>query len=148
MSTDTLVLFEELRANTLMNMENRHNRQELEKRQHDERLACALDRLTTEIETDCVEKMKQASHEGHYYATLYSFTNHDIFDEYKTVFLLKGPFRGKSVYGLLYYEQKGMVPIMKRLDMKYRPIEFFTKYDRNTKTHHLLASWKGVDKNT
>lgn len=148
MATDTLILFEELRSNTQLNIDNRRTRQELEKRQHDEKLAYALDRLTTEIETDCVEKMKAASNEGHYYATLCSFTNQDIFDDYKTVFLLKGPFRGKSVYGLMYYEQKGMIPIMKRLDMKYRPIEFFTKYDRNTKTHHLLASWKGVVENT
>ena len=147
MNTDNNALFEELRTNTQSNIMNRRIRQELEKQQHDERLAYALDCLTTDIESECVEKMKAASNEGHYYATLYSFTNNDIFDNYKTVFLLKGPFRGKNVYGLLFYEQKGLVPIITRLNTKYAPIEFFMKYDRNTKTHHILASWKGVDIN-
>lgn len=145
MATETLVLFEELRTLTQLNIENRRTRQEFEKKQNDEKLAYALDRLSIEIEIDCVDKMREASNAGHYYATLYSFTNQDYFDDYRTVFLIKGPFRGKSTYGLLYYEQKGMIPIMRRLEMKYGPIGFFTKYDRNTKTHHLLASWKGVD---
>lgn len=147
MSTENS-LFDELRMNTQANVEMRRNRQEIEKRQLDEKMSTTLDRLTEEIENGCVGKMIAASNDGHYYATLLSFTNQDMFDDYKTVFLIKGPFRGKNVYGLLYYEQKGMISVMKRLNDKYSPIEFFTKYDRSTKTHHVLASWKGNEEHT
>ena len=135
-------LYTELRTNTMSNMETRRAKQEHDKLEHDRRLSTTLDKLYGEITESCVDKMKAASHDGHFYATLYSFTNQDIFDEFKTVFLIKGPFRSKYTYGLAYFEQRNIVPILTRLREEYGPIEIYMKYDRNNRVHHIMATWK------
>lgn len=135
-------LYTELRTNTMSNMETRRAKQEKDKQEHDNRLSSVLDKLYEEITSSCVEKMKAASHEGHFYATLFSFTNQDVFEEFKTVFLIKGPFRSKYTYGLAYFEQRNIVPILNRLREDYGPIEIYMKYDRINRTHHIMATWK------
>jgi hypothetical protein len=140
-------LYQELRTNTFSNIDNRRAKQEDERRRHDEHLSDVLNRLEGTIMYNCYEKMRQASMEGHFYATLYSFTNQDMFDDFKTVFLMKGPYRSQFSHGLIYFEQKNIVPILTRLKNVLDPIDVYIKYDRMTKTHHVMASWKTAAEN-
>lgn len=135
-------LYTELRTNTMSNIESRKAKQEADKQKYDLRLSEALDKLNDVIIDTCVDKMRTASQEGHFYATLYSFTNHDIFEEFKTVFLIKGPFRSKYTYGIAYFEQRNITPILTRLREKYSPVDIYMKYDRLQHTHHIMATWK------
>lgn len=135
-------LYDELRSNTMSNMDSRRAKQEQEKQQHDAHLSEVVDKLYQQIADTCVERMITASHEGHFYATLFSFTNQDMFEDFKTVFLIRGPFRSKYTYGLAYFEQRNIVPVISRLREKYAPVEIYMKYDRSNRTHHLMATWK------
>lgn len=141
-SNNITSLYTELRTNTMSNIETRKAKQEADKQQHDLRLSEVIDKLTETITETCVEKMMTASQEGHFYATLFSFTNQDMFEDFKTVFLIKGPFRSKYTYGLAYFEQRNITPILTRLREKYSPVEIYMKYDRVSRTHHIMATWK------
>lgn len=136
-------LYNELRNNTLSNLDHRRAKQEEERRRQDERLTAVLDRLETVIMSSGYDKMRQASLEGHFYATLYSFTNQDVFEDFKTVFLVKGPYKN----GLEYFESRGIVPLMARIHNVLKPIDVYLKYDRHTRTHHLMVSWKNMMEN-
>lgn len=143
-SENNMSLYKQLRTNTMSNIETRKAKQDADKQEYDIRLSRTLDKLTETITETCVEKMMTASQEGHFYATLYSFTNQDLFNEFKTVFLIKGPFRSKYTHclGLVYFEQRHMTPILTRLYEEYAPVEIYMKYDRLSRTHHIMATWK------
>lgn len=123
-------------------MDARIAKQEHDKRENDKRLSVAVDKLYEEIASTCVEKMKAASCNGHFYATLFSFTNHDMFEKFKTVFLIKGPLRKHYVDSLMYFENMNIVPILHRLRNLYEPIHIYMKYDRMNSVHHIMATWK------
>jgi hypothetical protein len=113
-------------------------KQEEDRRRQHEHLKSVMSHFEAMIMSTLREKMLDASRDGHFYATLYSFTNMDLFEGFKTVFLLKGPYNNRN----LFFEQQGIVPLVTRLQTKFDPIDIYTNYDRGTKTHHLMASWK------
>lgn len=130
--------YNELRANTFSNIDNRRVKQEEERQRHSEYLNSVLSNFEEMLLSSIREKMLDASRNGHFYATIYTFTNMDMFEDFNTVFLLKGPYRS----GNLFFEQQGIVPLITRLRTKFDPIDIYMNYDRGTKTHRLMASWK------
>ena len=138
MEVESIEFYNELRANTLSNIDTRRVKQEADRRRHHDHLKSVMSRFEEMIMSSVREKMVDASRDGHFYATLYSFTNMDLFEGFKTVFLLKGPYNNRN----LFFEQQGLVPLVTRLQTKFDPIDIYTNYDRGTKTHHLMASWK------
>jgi hypothetical protein len=138
MEVESIEFYNELRANTLSNIDTRRVKQEEDRRRHHDHLKSVMSRFEEMIMSSLREKMVDASRDGHFYATLYSFTNMDLFEGFKTVFLLKGPYNNRN----LFFEQQGLVPLVTRLQTKFDPIDIYTNYDRGTQTHHLMASWK------
>lgn len=134
----------QLRNNTENNIDLRKAREETERRQHDKKMDECIQRLTDEIMLGCETCMLKASQEGHYYATLYEFTNNDMYDDYKTVFLMKGPIRSRGYDGLAFFEHKGIEPLLQRLSKRLSPMGVFIKYDRNKRAYLLIASWKNT----
>jgi len=130
--------YNELRANTFSNIDNRRMKQEDERQRHSEYLNSVLSNFEEMLMLSLREKMLEASRDGHFYATIYTFTNIDTFEDLKTVFLLKGPYRS----GNLFFEQQGIVPLITRLRLNFDPIDIYMNYDRGTKMHRLMASWK------
>jgi hypothetical protein len=135
---ESIEFYNKLRANTLSNIDTRRVKQEEDRRRQHEYLKSVMSHFEEMIMSTLREKMLDASRDGHFYATLYSFTNMDLFEGFKTVFLLKGPYNNRN----LFFEQQGIVPLVTRLQTKFDPIDIYTNYDRGTKTHHLMASWK------
>ena len=138
MEVESIEFYNELRANTLSNIDTRRVKQEADRRRHHDHLKSVMSRFEEMIMSSVREKMVDASRDGHFYATLYSFTNMDLFEGFKTVFLLKGPYNNRN----LFFEQQGLVPLVTRLQTKFDPIDIYTNYDRGTQTHLLMASWK------
>jgi len=132
---ESIEFYNELRANTLLNIETRLLKQEEYRRRHHDHLQSVMTRFEEMIMFSFREKMVDASQDGHFYATLYSFTNMDLFEGFKIVFLLKGPYNNRN----LFFD---LVPLVTRLQTKFDPIDIYTNYDRGTQTHHLMASWK------
>jgi hypothetical protein len=128
--------YNELYANTLSNIDTRRAKQEEERRYQYQDLESVISRFEDTIMYNCRDKMFDASQNGHFYATLYSFTNMDMFDNYKIVFLLKGPYRST------FFDELGVVPLLTRLRTTFDPIDIYLSYNRMTRTHHLMASWK------
>lgn len=138
-----------LRNNTEDNMDSRKSREEDERKKHDKKLNDYIEKLTDDIMTDSADKMIDASKNGHYYATLYEFTNNDVYDPfdeggYKTVFLMKGPIRARGYDGLAYFEHKGIEPLLQRVSKRVSPMGVFIKYDRNKRAYMLIVSWKNT----
>ena len=139
----------ELRHNTEDNIDSRKSREENERQKHDKNLNEHIERLVEDIMKNGQEKMFEASKQGHYYATLYEFTNNDVYDPfdeggYKTVFLMKGPIRARGYDGLAYFEHKGIEPLLQRVSKRVSPMGVFIKYDRIKRAYMLIVSWKNT----
>lgn len=134
----------ELRNNTESNMDTRKAREYSERQLSDKKIEDCIAKLTEEIMERCEERMLAASKEGHYYATLYEFTNQCVYQDYKTVFLIKGPVRSRGFDGLAFFEQKGIEPLLQRLSKRLSPMGVFVKYDRNKRAYLLIATWKNT----
>lgn len=139
----------ELRTNTEDNIDLRKSREETERLRNDNRLNECIEKLTNDIMIDSEKKMMDASKQGHYYATLYEFTNNDVYDPfndggYKTVFLMKGPIRARGYDGLAFFEHRGIEPLLKRISKRVSPMGVFIKYDRNKRAYLLIVSWKNT----
>ena len=137
-------LVTKLRENTEVNMKIRKNKETVDKSVKVERMKVAMDKITEDIISNCVDTMLKASDEGYYYATIYKYNNNDMVDGFKTVFLIKGPLNsGKNVKnGVDYFEELGIEPIINRINSFVAPMYCFHKYDRVTKEHYMIVSWK------
>lgn len=132
----------ELRNNTEFNLDTRKAREDAERQCNDKKLEECIAKLTDDIMEHCEERMLTASNDGHYYATLYEFTNQCVYQDYKTVFLVKGPVRSRGFDGLAFFEQKGIEPLIQRLSKRLSPMGLFVKYDRNKRVYLILVTWK------
>lgn len=140
---DIQSFIQELQDNTLSNIDIRKQREENKRKEQYKKLEECISTLEQNIKQNCKELMKQSSDEGHYYATLLQFTNQDTLDDYKTVFLVKGPLNGtRASGGLAYFERRGIVPLLQRIAEHLSPLPVFIKYDRHRKTHSIIVSWK------
>lgn len=134
----------ELRKNTESNIDTRKAREDADRQLSDKMLEECIANLTEDIMKTCEERMLTASKEGHYYATLYEFTNQCVYQDYKTVFLVKGPIRSRGFDGLAFFEHKGIEPLLQRLSKRLSPMGVFVKYDRNKRAYLLIATWKNT----
>lgn len=133
-----------LRENTEVNMKIRKNKETQDKSVKVERMKIAMDKITEEIVSTCLDTMYKASDDGYYYATVYKYNNNDMVDGFKTVFLIKGPLNsGKnSKNGVDYFEEMGIEPVINRINSFVGNCYCFHKYDRVTKDHYMIVSWK------
>jgi len=111
-----------------------------ERELNDTLLGECISKLTDEIINGCKERMRAASLEGKYQATLYEFTNQDMYEDYKTIFLMKGPIPGC----LAYFEHKGIPPILQSVCTYLSPLPVFIKYDHHHRSYLVIVSWKNT----
>ena len=142
--TIDLDIITKLRENTAVNMTIRKNKETQDKTDKVGRMKIAMDKITEEILSTCVDTMFKASDEGYYYATVYKYNNNDLVDGFKTVFLVKGPLiSGKNAKnGVDYFDDIGVEPIINRINAFVGNCYCFHKYDRIMKEHYMIVSWK------
>lgn len=150
--TETVVEYiQKLRENTSINMQKKRERQQRDNEQRDDLLKTSLDHLESYIMSFCKDKMMQASNYGHFYTKIMEFSSFDMFDDHhKLVYLLKGPVKSRNkqqTYGLEYFKERDIIPVLDRLNVQMNPIDFHLKYDRATQSHTMYANWfeLGVD---
>ena len=126
------------------NMKIRKEAEHDERMQRNMRMADAMDAITDVIKANCKERMENASRDGYYYATLFTYNNMETVNGFKTVFLMKGPmYTGNGrCYGSDYFKSTGIVPVIDRISEYIDPMYCFHKYDRVTKEHSIVCSWK------
>lgn len=144
MSQNYQELIQQLREKTEVNMQIRKTKENDSKHLKLEKMKAALDKITENIMANCVELMHKSSEDGYYYATLFKYTNTDMTDDFKTVFLVKGPMMNnkKTKSGVEFFEDLGIEPIIVRLNNNLSPMYCFHKYDRFAKEHSIICSWK------
>lgn len=142
--TDNQELISKLREKTELNMQIRKNKETETKTAKNERMKAAMDKITEDILSTCVETMHKSSEEGYYYATLFKYNNSDMLNDFKIVFLVKGPinYNKKAKNGVDFFEEQGIEPIINRLNSHLSPMYCFHKYDRVQKEHSIICSWK------
>lgn len=137
-------LTQHLREKTEVNIQVRKTRENDNKNVKIEKMKAAMNKITEQIMSECVERMHKCSEDGYYYATLFTYNNTDMTDDFKTVFLVKGPMfnNKKTKNGTAFFEDQGIEPIIVRLNNNLTPMYCFHKYDRFSKEHSIICSWK------
>jgi hypothetical protein len=124
--------------------QNSNSNFQIKKDEYKNNISLTMDKLTESILETCKETMLDASKNGNYNAVIYQFSNEDSFDDHKVSFLVKGPKmnrRGEG-QGLEFFENKGIKPIMQRIQEHLNPINCILKFDPRKKTHFVIARWK------
>ena len=107
----------------------------------------SMNALEGYILSTCKAKMMNASNYGHFFTRVMEFSNFDMFDEnHKFVYLVKGPMRQRNrskpvAYGLDYFRENNIVPILDRLNETMKPIKFSVRFDKLKQSHVLYANW-------
>lgn len=130
-----------LQKESVANYTEKMNTKKLQSKERDVRMKMVMDDLTDEIMNGAKEKMLVASKNGLFQTPLYEFSIGDSYnDEFKTIFLFKGPMRWMRDVG--FFEEKGIDTINDRVAKLINPIKTFVRYDRSDSKHRLYASWK------
>ena len=133
---------EELRKSTVEHVATKREERAEALKKRNEELSQVLDHLYDVIVADLETHMMNASKEGHYFTSVYEFTVNDIFENNRTVFLLKGPKRQYNRYsGLQFFENRNIDSVMKRLNETYNPVVFYFMYDKTSRVHKVIANW-------
>jgi len=150
MTETTEEYIQKLRENTASNMVKKREQQQQEVEARTVKLVESMNALEGYILSTCKVKMMNASNYGHFFTRVMEFSNFDMFDEnHKFVYLVKGPMRqrnrsvaGKSlVYGIDYFRENNIVPILDRLNETMKPIKFSVRFDKMKQAHVLYANW-------
>jgi hypothetical protein len=145
MAETVVEYIQKLRENTFANMQKKREKQQRDNEQRDELLKESLDHLESYILSFCKDKMMHASNYGHFYTKIMEFSSFDMFDDHhKIVYLLRGPMKSRNkhhVYGLEYFKERDIIPVLDRLNVQMNPIDFHLKYDRVTQKHTMYANW-------
>lgn len=143
MELNNEVFFNELRTSTELHAKIKREEKEASELAYIDELKVILDELYIEIASKLKECMLTASKQGHYFTSVFEFDKRDLYKDKKLVFLLKGPVnnRFQNRNGLHYFENKGIEPIIAKLNNEYKPIVFYFRYDRMSSTHKIIANW-------
>lgn len=137
-----------LRENTALNMIKKRVKKMKEDEQRKLQMNDSLNAIEQFILRECKDKMMNASDHGHFYTDILEFTNFDMFDDnYKYVFLIKGPTkqRNNTHSGLNYFRNLDIVPILERLNTLMEPIQLSIRYDRISRSHTIVANWYSLN---
>jgi hypothetical protein len=120
--------------------ENQSKRFELSK-ERDVRMSFQMIELAHNIITGSKDLIMEASENGKFGCSIFECSNNTNYTEdYKSVFLLRGPFHWDSEVG--FFETKGMLSVLDMVRDALDPIDVYMKYDRMTMTHKIIAVWK------
>lgn len=141
-----------LQTVSLANQQKRKDFENEERRKKDDNLREHLNKLESEIKATMADKMNKASEEGLFEACLLTFDSKTQFDDYKTIFLVKGPLMRtmRDAYPQVphvntgFFQQRDIVPLMDRLK-DYTGLYVFLKYHRDTKSYSLNITWVPED---
>lgn len=134
-------LYQDLQAKSLLNYKKKAEYRKELSVARDERLKQYVKELCETIELSSVEKMAAASEEGHFSCCLFECKTDDKFnDEYRTVFLLRGPSRWSNPVS--FFELKNITSVDRYLAERFKPFEIYLKFDRFNKKHCVMVSWK------
>jgi hypothetical protein len=142
MGETTEEYIQKLRENTATNMMKKRERQEKVHEMRLQKLVTSMNALEGYVTTICKTKMMDASDYGHIFTRVMEFTNFDMFDEdYKFVFLMKGPIRNRNSSGVTYFKEHNIIPLLDRLNESMQPIKFTLRFDKAKQSHTLYANW-------
>ena len=150
MTETTEEYIQKLRENTASNMMKKREQQQQEEEARKLKLVESMTALEGYILATCKAKMMNASNYGHFFTRVMEFSNFDMFDEnHKFVYLMKGPMRQRNrsaaakplVYGIEYFRENNIVPILDRMNETMKPIKFSIRFDKMKQTHVLYANW-------
>lgn len=135
-------LFNELKANTTTNTLKRIEKEAEYKATRHQKFMEANKKFENEILVNYEEKMKNASDDGYSYCVLHEFTNDDMIDDVKKIFLMKGPMYnyGKG-NGLSYFLNMNITPIISLIRDKFNPFRIEVKYNKNQKVNKVIIYW-------
>ena len=119
---------------------NAHDKQVLQQ-QRDQRMRDAIQSAFDTISEQTNEQMIAASSLGNFGCVIFECQGSDQFnEEFKYVYLLKGPLRWNG--SMTFFETKNTESLLTKLKNHFSPIHIYMKYDRYTKKHLIIASWK------
>lgn len=134
-------LYKDLQRVSLENYIKRNETRKEMSIERDKRLAVAVEELCNFIKSNAKEKMIQASERGYFSCRIFECASDEKFnDEYRTVFLLRGPTRW--IHPVSFMEMKKIKTVDQCLSDCFNPVEISIGYNRTNKTHYVLASWK------
>ena len=120
--------------------ENQTDRMELS-RERDARMACQMVELASYIINGSREKIEEASEKGRFGCSIYECSSSTKYtDEYRSIFLLRGPYHWAS--DVDFFASKGLITVLVMVQEALDPFEVFIKYDKMTMTHKIVAVWK------
>lgn len=147
MTETTEEYIQKLRENTALHMVKKREQQQQEDEARKVKLTESMNALEGYILSTCKTKMMNASNYGHFFTRVMEFSNFDMFDEnHKFVYLVKGPMRQRTrskpvTYGIEYFRENNIVPILDRLNETMKPIKFSVRFDKLKQSHVLYANW-------
>jgi len=130
-----------LQEKSLDSYERNMHEKKIKLQERDDRMKTAIQTLFDSIIRDSEEKMEIASNNGNFGTVLFECTvEKSNEDEFQNIFLLKGPMRWNK--DVSFFETKGLKSVYEMVNEFFDPIHVYMKYDRVSKTHMLIASWK------
>lgn len=136
-------LFNDFQQNTEKNLQNRIDRENESKKTNDKLILDVITNLFNHIIENSLEIMRQSSMDGYYSCSLYEYTHTDIFEQYPTIFLVKGPKQCVSFNSIFnYFDNKGIKPLLLQLQEYFYPFKCFIRYNRSTSKYNIIVSWK------
>lgn len=122
--------------------------QQMEKDRRDN-LENVINMMYEKINENLEDNMRKASGNGYFSTPLYRFKLDDVinteFGEYKLIFLFKGPKSNRlnpSASGLAYFESKGVMSLLSRLQVKYTTFGMYNKYNKSENMLEYFITWK------
>ena len=107
-------LLQELQSKSIESYEKHVQERNQQHKERDERMKDAINKMYDEIVSESTEKMTKASEAGNFGCVLFECSNEDTYDdEFKSVFLLKGPVRWTKE--VPFFESKGIEPLVLRI---------------------------------
>ena len=141
-----------LRTESLENKERRREREMENRKMKDDHIREAMDNLEDYISNDMESKMKDAASFGHFQAVIYMFDTSSMLNNFKTIFLMRGPLiRNRNTKPVnhnnneLFFVNKGIKPMLTRFKEKLTPMHVYIRYNKIEKRHELIASWKDYE---
>ena len=151
---DMNVFIQTLRTESTANNAKRRERDFENRKLKDEQITSSMNELEQMISENMEQKMKESASLGHFQTVLYSFDTSTMFNDFKSIFLIRGPLVRKNAKRIVnnnnneaFFMNKGIKPMLVRFREKLSPMHVYVRYNRIEKCHELLASWRDYEDN-
>lgn len=142
-------IYNELRDTTYLNYQARIDRKKLEQDERPILIEKMIQKIIKDIENNALEKMRNASKEGYYSVSLYTFQPDDTCQEgdatFKYTFLFRGPkYDSGNGNGMEYFEKLNIDPIIPKLKENYNPVRIELVFNTQKKCYNVMAFWNDL----